>query len=294
MTGTIKCNICVSAPPLDQAAEMRSVRSNVRKFQHEHFTMWRCPNCRSLHALDEVDLDYYYRHYPLWRHELDDLTRHFYRNRLRLLRKHGFSAEHTLLDVGCGQGCFVQFLQEEGYQAIGYDAYIDAYADREVLARQYDVVTSYDVIEHVDDPQAFLRQLVESLKPGGLLILGTPDADEIDLNDPEMYINQLHTPYHRHILTEEILLKLGQAFGLKAIQVSHRFYTDTLYPFLNSRFGEAYQRRCGGVIDILFEEPQLNLVYRSPQLLFYALAGYFLPPRSNMTACFRLALAGQA
>lgn len=48
------CTRCVAAPHFDQAAAVRAVRSNVRQFQHECFTVWRCPACRSLHSREKA------------------------------------------------------------------------------------------------------------------------------------------------------------------------------------------------------------------------------------------------
>jgi 2-polyprenyl-6-hydroxyphenyl methylase/3-demethylubiquinone-9 3-methyltransferase len=42
------------------------------------------------------------------------------------------------------------------------------------LDRQYDLVTSMEVIEHVTDPAAFIAALAARLAPGGLMILSTP------------------------------------------------------------------------------------------------------------------------
>lgn len=182
---------------------------------------------------------------------------------------------------------FVSFLLQCGYNASGYDSYVEKYSDRKVLSNVYDVVTSYDVIEHANQPVEFFEQLVCCLQQGGLFAVGTPDADKINLSDPEKFSMELHQPYHRHILSEETLLKLGAHAGLDIVKVYHRFYFDTLYPMVNTRFLKAYVRCTGNFIDVIFEEPRLRFLFTLPQLLFYALAGYFFPPSGNITVFFR-------
>lgn len=239
------CNICAHPGKFENALEGKEIYSNVREFKHEKFTVWRCLNCGSLHSKEAVDLNYYYKHYPVKNHTMNYATRKSYRNRLRLLRKHGFKKGHTILDFGCGQGLFVSFLLQCGYNASGYDSYVEEYSDRKVVNNVYDAVTSYDVIEHDNQPVEFFEQLVRCLKQGGLLAIGTPSADKIDLSNPKKFSMELHQPYHRHILSEEALLKLGVHAGLDIVKIYHRFYFDTLYPMVNTRFLKAYVR-CAG------------------------------------------------
>ncbi|MFA7824874.1 class I SAM-dependent methyltransferase [Aeromonas dhakensis] len=76
------------------------------------------------------------------------------------------------LDFGCGPGpALIAMGREAGYQMAGYDKF---YADEpELLTRQYDVITSTEVIEHIATPSAVLETLWGCLKPGGLLVLQT-------------------------------------------------------------------------------------------------------------------------
>ncbi len=282
------CVLCGHSATLGQAKVVCKVPSNVRMFQHEKFTVWRCENCRSLHSHENVDLDRYYKHYPFKQHEMNFATRCAYNNRLRLLRKRDVCSSDKVLDYGCGEGLFVDFLHEKGFQNVaGYDAFAEEYSNEAVLEDQFDVIVSYDVIEHVEEPRSFFDSLVNLLAPGGLLVVGTPNAEQIDLSRWEEFSMELHQPYHRHILSEQVLMQLGRDAGLKAEYVYHRFYFDTLYPSVNTRFMEEYVRATGSVIDVVVEEPQPGVVFRSPRLLFHAFFGYFAPPRGNMMAFFR-------
>lgn len=76
------------------------------------------------------------------------------------------------LDFGCGPGpALVAMGRESGYEMAGYDKF---YADDpELLSREYDFITSTEVVEHLADPRAVLDGLWARLKPGGVLVVQT-------------------------------------------------------------------------------------------------------------------------
>jgi len=85
----------------------------------------------------------------------------------------------SILDFGCGQGIFVKIAKEFGYQAFGYDidsrAVADFYSLKEIPNHFFDAVVCFDVIEHVSNPQKFLKNISQKLKPEGLLFITTPN-----------------------------------------------------------------------------------------------------------------------
>jgi 2-polyprenyl-3-methyl-5-hydroxy-6-metoxy-1,4-benzoquinol methylase len=144
--------------------------------------MWRCKGCHSIHCKEDADLKAYYAHYPLKEQRLDFHTRLGYRRRLALLRQQGVRPSHRILDFGCSNGVFVEFLRSHGYdKAFGYDTFVQAYRRPERLTERYDTIVSYDVIEHDEDPRGFLLTLTNLLNLKGLLVIGTPNAAHLSL-----------------------------------------------------------------------------------------------------------------
>ncbi|HEY8946955.1 MAG TPA: class I SAM-dependent methyltransferase, partial [Polyangiaceae bacterium] len=188
---SLSCVACGAKYPAD-FVETASVRCNVRAFAEQRFDVWRCPECRSIHARQPVELSRYYAAYPFHALPDDVRVRLVYGNQLARLRRAGLRSSHTILDYGCGSGEFVRYLKARGYeQTFGFDAYNPAYDSVAQLDRQFDCVLAQDVLEHVESPSALLNQLASLTRPGGILCIGTPNADAIHLDRPEEFVHTL-------------------------------------------------------------------------------------------------------
>lgn len=278
------------------AADIARVPSNVRRHRRQLFTVWRCEGCGSLHSLEEVDLDSYYRDYPMQQHRLDLWARLALGNRLRFLRKNGLGKDDTILDFGCGAGLFVTYLRQHGYpNAVGYDRFNQKYADASLLDRKYDAVLAQDVLEHAEDPEAMLAELRGLVRDGGLLCIGTPNAARLRLREHERFALELHQPYHRHILSKAALEALALRAGFEPLSCFERSWFDTPLPAVNWRFLRRYVRGGDNTLDMAVGEPQPRVVLKNPSLILIALLGYFFPDRTDMTLAWRRrAAAAQA
>lgn len=283
------CNVC--GQDSSEVEEAR-VRSNVRKFASETFAVWRCPHCRSIHAKDEVDLARYYGDYPF--HKLKDVKADWmlsamYGNLLSRLRAAGVSTSSRVLDYGCGSGLFLSFLKERGYeQVFGYDEYSERFTDKAVLSQTYDCVMTQDVIEHVPEPLALVRTLHGLAKPGGVIVIGTPNAEAIDLQRPEERVHTLHQPYHRHILSKRALTALGQELGWKLLRYYPTMYANTLVPAVNSAFVNHYFQCFDNNCDLAIEPIKVgSWKLYTPVTLAHLLFGYFWAPECDVMAIYQ-------
>ena len=290
MTTPLRCVMCDNAAAgSEQSAD---VHSNVRKFKDETFNVWRCDSCGSLHARDEVDLAHYYGGYPFHEMAIDWRLGSMYRNMLGRLRDAGITKSHKVLDYGCGGGTLVKYLISRGYDVVGYDEFSEQFRDPATLSRQYDAIIAQDVIEHVANPWELAALFDRLSKPGSVIVVGTPSADALDLKRSATFVHALHQPYHRHILSKQALLSVGEKQGWALHRYYPTMYANTPVPFVNSRFVLHYLACFDNTLDVAFDGIQINSwkLY-SPMTVFYALFGYFLAPHTDVMAIWKRPLA---
>jgi 2-polyprenyl-3-methyl-5-hydroxy-6-metoxy-1,4-benzoquinol methylase len=133
---------------------------------------------------------------------------------------------NRVLDVGCGNGDLMGRLNALGWSATGVDpdplavtearrrgldAKVGTVADQNYADGHFDAVVSSHVIEHMDQPRQFLRECSRILKPGGTLIVVTPNGKSLCRRvfgrawsslDPPRHL-MLHTPESLRLATEQ-------------------------------------------------------------------------------------------
>jgi 2-polyprenyl-3-methyl-5-hydroxy-6-metoxy-1,4-benzoquinol methylase len=163
---------------------------------------------------------------------------------------HLIERKAAVLDIGCGRGAFLKKLQAEKQCAVtGLELNPNAYAvlrERNIPAfmqtveahsaqysEAYDVVTFFQVLEHVSAVQSFLTAALKCLKKNGLLILAVPN------NEPYLFGISKYDwlnlpPHHMGWWNQDSLQRLASFFSMavERIQVcpfrDYNNYLDAL------------------------------------------------------------------
>lgn len=137
-----------------------------------------------------------------------------------------------VLDVGCGNGERLELLRSLGWlvQGVDFDETAVQEAKRKgldvecgellsvgYLADSFDAVISSHVIEHVPEPTAMLEECARILKPGGRLVLVTPNAESFGLSYFGRCWRGLEPPRHLQIFSLDGLKCMVQDAGLKLV-----------------------------------------------------------------------------
>jgi len=152
----------------------------------------------------------------------------FYKKLEQFVKQH--AAGRTILDVGCGDGVFLSCLSNE-WSRQG----LDPSASGASLARKKnldvvngtldtardelhaDVISALDVIEHVIDPHQFIESFKRHLRPSGVILLLTGDADSFPAKIAGPRWSYLRWCGHISVFSRKGLRKLLESHGFEVV-----------------------------------------------------------------------------
>ena len=196
---------------------------------------------------DGLDLDRIYQDDRYWAeggeiHYLDGYddywqgVREFYQARLPRIRR--LARGTRLLEIGCADGRFLAMARAYGFEVSGIELSDTMRAEcerrlgitvyksvSEALAKvaRYDCVAMFEVIEHVADPIAFLKQVRELVRPGGIVAFSTPNfgCDEAVSNPREF--EHFAPPAHVSFFVPETLSASVAMAGFRTVETVPSF-----------------------------------------------------------------------
>lgn len=206
------------------------------------FRVVRCAQCGLLRQdprpTREAMAFYYPPEYEPYSVAIDDepsLWRRFdrrygMRKRRRAIER--FCAGGRLLDVGCATGNFLNEMARSGrWQVEGVEPNADAarYGQEhfgltihigeltsvDLLPASYDVITMWNVFEHLHHPMANLRAVARLLKPGGWFVFSIPNLRSWEYRLLGKYWMGWELPRHLYYPTPELMAMMLESAGLR-------------------------------------------------------------------------------
>ncbi|MFA5779072.1 MAG: class I SAM-dependent methyltransferase [Elusimicrobiota bacterium] len=129
--------------------------------------------------------------------ELFDICLPYQKNRIDEL-KHALGPQKKLLDVGCASGAFLHAVKSHVMECVGIEfnsanaRFVEEVLGIKVYTKHieyvdlphesFDIITAFQVLEHIEDPVKFLVGINNLLKPGGIICIEVPNVQDVLLS----------------------------------------------------------------------------------------------------------------
>lgn len=241
----MKCKLCGESD-IKVIYDGKIRNGGLGQYTEENVRMYQCTACNVIwHEEIVEDLKRYYESKE-YRNSLEGTSeeKDFYRlhdkESMDKFRYTGTTIfrDKAVADIGCGCGAFLDYVKgvareviaiepSETYRRImdrkGFHTY--AYAREAVRdrANAIDVIMSFDVIEHVEDPKQFVRDVYDLLSENGIAVIGTPtDAPVMRELLGEIYEKKLlFSTQHLWIFSEKNLKMIAENVGFEKPEVKY-------------------------------------------------------------------------
>ena len=150
-----------------------------------------------------------------------------------LIAKDWVKKNQLVLDIGCGGGAFLAMLRDKTSELYGLEqsrvgqqeaaakgvtvSGDDVISFSKTASNKYDMVSSFQVLEHVADVKPFLEAKIAMVKPGGLMVISVPNNDAFIRLDPNFVLNA--PPHHVGLWRRSSLEAIGKLYGLEIIHI---------------------------------------------------------------------------
>jgi 2-polyprenyl-3-methyl-5-hydroxy-6-metoxy-1,4-benzoquinol methylase len=150
--------------------------------------------------------------------------------RINLIKK--FIPSGKLLDIGCGVGWFLEAAKSEGFEIYGQEisSELADYTSESLgikvfteeisnIKQKFDVITMFDLIEHVMDPKKLILESKALLNPGGIIVAFTPNFDSLGIQLLRETSSLICPPAHLTYFTKKSVEKLAMDSGLELVHL---------------------------------------------------------------------------
>ena len=138
-----------------------------------------------------------------------------------------------VLEIGCGKGAFAKLINVRSYLGLEFSKkaqHIAADNGIRVVnesiqnhsvsnVQAYDIVCSFQVLEHIVDVRSFIESAMVCLKPGGHIIFSTPSIDSFGAFAPNHILDM--PPHHLTRWSDRSYINLSNLFNLELIELWH-------------------------------------------------------------------------
>lgn len=173
--------------------------------------------------------------------------------KLTLINSFNFS-DKKLLDVGSGTGDFLTTCKEDGWKSFGVEPSkeareialtkkVDVVNDLSSLKeKDFDVITLWHVLEHVENLFEYIETLKKKLKPNGVLIIAVPNYNSFDAKHYKEHWAAFDVPRHLWHFSQESIKKLFASVSMEVEKVLPMKFDSYYVSMLSEKYKHGRNR----------------------------------------------------
>ena len=208
------------------------------------FKIMECKGCGVNQTLPLPDLAELSQYYPLPYYPTGYVSEKYYQSHIARFQLakikiiQAFAQTGRLLDIGCGVGHFIRTALNQGYKAecvefsetaaaVGRERWNLQIVSGDFLSSQFmpesfDIITLWQVFEHLREPRSVLCKIYKLLKPNGLLVIAVPNFASVQARVFRNRWYHLDVPRHLFHYSPESLVKILDTCNLHVDKIDHR------------------------------------------------------------------------
>ncbi len=208
--------------------------------RHEAYTLMRCPGCSVVWTNHPPAPEKMHLHYTEAYHKLISAAGYDAQSRWGFRKDVVDQCKQSgaLLDMGCSSGAFLEFMRGESWELYGIEmseecaktaeaksgahVFVGNILDAPFPQQSFDVITCFDVLEHLYEPRKVMARVSEWLKPGGVFYVLVPNVDSAEARVFGSYWHGLELPRHLFHYSPTSLRLLAESAGLRELSLETR------------------------------------------------------------------------
>jgi len=207
-----------------------------RGVSNKTFDYYKCPHCGLLFLspIPEDLAKYYTGIYYRVPNNVEELAARARPELYKVGIIQNYIPKGKLLDIGASVGAFAYLAKQAGYDAeviemdkdccvfiedkLNIKAFSSSSIDNAITKLgTYDIISMWQVIEHVPNPWKILPLLVQHLTPGGILILAAPNPDASQFRTFKAHWAHVDAPRHIELIPARLLVEFLKNYGMKPV-----------------------------------------------------------------------------